>query len=174
VCAVVEQPLAVDLRLGCEAVLPGIVAAEAATAAEALRRLTPYPAGHPSWQDYHRRFLDKFGVSALVRVGQLVDPVVGLGYPTHFDLVEPVSAGGVSPRDEWLLQLVQRAALNGQEEVILDDAALDALSAQTAGFWPEPHAEMCVEVLASSVAALSQGTFTLVVTGVSRTGAAMS
>ncbi|WP_322768554.1 lantibiotic dehydratase [Frankia sp. Cr1] len=174
VCAVVEQPLAVDLRLGCGVVLPDIVATEAATAAEALRRLTPYPAGHPSWQDYHRRFLDKFGVSALVRVGQLVDPVVGLGYPTHFDLVEPVSAGGLSPRDEWLLALVQRAALDGQEEVVLDDAALDALSAQTAGSWPEPHAEMCVEVLASSAAALSKGAFNLVVTGVSRTGAAMS
>ncbi|ABW10784.1 Lantibiotic dehydratase domain protein [Parafrankia sp. EAN1pec] len=174
VCAVVEQPLAVDLRLDCTAVLPELVAVEAAATAGALLRLTPHPAGNPSWRDYHHRFLAKFGESALVRVDQLVDPVIGLGYPAHFGVAEPPPTGGVSPRDEYLLQLAQRAAFDGQQEVVLDEAALDTMSAQTAGSWPEPHAEICVEVLAPSMAALSQGAFTLLVTGVSRTGAAMS
>ncbi|WP_322760619.1 lantibiotic dehydratase [Frankia sp. Cr2] len=175
VCAVVEQPLAVDLRLSCAVGLPEHVAVEAAAAAGALLRLTPNPAGNPSWRAYHHRFLDKFGESTLVRVAQLVDPVVGLGYPAHFGLVvESASAGGVSLRDEWLLQFAQHAALNGQQEVVLDDATLDAVSAPTAGSWSEPHVEICAEVLASSAAALSKGAFALLVTGVSRTGAAMS
>ena len=172
-CRVVEQPLAVDLRLGREVVLPELVALEAAAAAAALRRLTPYPAGNTSWRDYHRAFLDRFGASSLVRLAQLVDPVVGLGYPAHFSPPTPAAAG-VSHRDAGLLRLVQRAALHGEQEVVLDDAALDALCGPAPGGSPEPHVEICGEVLAPTVAALSRGAFSFLVTGVSRTAAAMS
>ena|GEM_PF-515347 len=173
-CTVVEQPLAVDLRLGRDVVLPELVAVEAAAAAGVLQRLTPEPAGNPSWRDYHRAFLDRFGASALVRVAQLVDPVVGLGYPTHFSLADPASLDGVSHRDAGLLRLVQHAALDGQQEVVLDHAALDALCEPAAGKRPEPHVEICGEVLAPTAEALSRGAFSFLITGVSRTAAAMS
>jgi len=52
-----ERPLTVDLRIDCALVLPPAVAREAETAAAALTRLTPYPAGLPAWGDYHSRFL---------------------------------------------------------------------------------------------------------------------
>ncbi|WP_051102726.1 lantibiotic dehydratase [Parafrankia elaeagni] len=174
VCAVVEQPLVVDLRLDCTVALPEAVAAEAAAAAGALLRLSPHPAGTPSWRDYHRSFLDKFGESALIRVEQLVDPVVGLGYPAHFNRAEMASPDGRSLRDELLLQLAQRAALNGEQEVVLNDTTLDVLPAPAEASWAEPHVEICFEVLASSMANLSQGTFTLLITGVSRAATAMS
>lgn len=174
VCSVVEQPLAVDLRLDYTVTVPEVVAAEAAAAAGALLRMTPHPAGNPSWREYHRRFIDRFGESALVRVDQLVDPVVGLGYPAHFGPAGTEPADGVPLRDEFLLQLTQRAALDGQQEVVLDTAALNAVSTPADGSWAEPHVEICVEVLASSAASLRQGAFTLLVTGVSRTATAMS
>ncbi|MEX5712506.1 lantibiotic dehydratase [Parafrankia sp. FMc6] len=174
VCSVVEQPLAVDLRLDYTVTVPEVVATEAAAAAGALLRMTPHPAGNPSWREYHRRFIDRFGESALVRVDQLVDPVVGLGYPAHFGPAGTEPADGVPLRDEFLLQLTQRAALDGQQEIVLDTAALDAVSTPADGSWAEPHVEICVEVLASSEASLCQGAFILLVTGVSRTATAMS
>jgi len=79
-----EQPLMVDLQLGCRVVLPPQVAAEAEAAAEALLRLTPYPAGNPAWRDYHARFLDRYGAAALVRLRDLIDPTTGLGFPAHY------------------------------------------------------------------------------------------
>lgn len=168
-----EQPLMVDLRLGCTVVLPPQVAIEAASAAEALRRLAPVPAGNPAWREYHSRFVDRYG-GALVPVEQLVDPTAGLGFPRHFgDTVQPALAGELSGRDERLLALAQQAALDGAQEVVLDDDALDALA--TVGMDEAravPHVDVWVEVRAPTTTTLTEGAFTLVVCGIGRTGAA--
>ncbi|MGP3959668.1 lantibiotic dehydratase [Nonomuraea sp. 3N208] len=70
----VEHPMAVDLRLGCDVVLPAAVAEEAAAAITALVRLSPHPDGNKGWQTYHGRFLERYGTGALVPLPALVDP----------------------------------------------------------------------------------------------------
>ncbi|HVQ99755.1 MAG TPA: lantibiotic dehydratase [Mycobacterium sp.] len=169
-----EQPLMVDLRLGCTVVLPPQVAIEAASAAEALLRLAPAPAGNPAWPEYHSRFVDRYGPGAVVPVERLVDPTAGLGFPCHFgDTGRPAPVGELSGRDERLLALAQQAALDGAQEVVLDDDALDALAAIGRDeARPVPHVDVWVEVRAPTTTALAEGAFTLAVCGIGRTGAA--
>jgi hypothetical protein len=49
------QPLAVDVRLADQVVLPDQVTIEITAAVEALRRLTPDPAGRPEWRAFHAK-----------------------------------------------------------------------------------------------------------------------
>lgn len=167
----VEQPLMVDLRLGGAMVLPTPVAAEAASAVAALVRLAP-PV-HPGWRDYRRRFVERYGFGAVVAVEDLVDAVSGLGYPGHYAEHGRVLPVELSPRDERLLALAQRAAWDDALEVVLDDASLDEL-ADGAGEQTRhvPHVDVCVEIRAATTAALTDGAFTLSITGVGRTAMA--
>ncbi|MEN8649451.1 lantibiotic dehydratase [Streptomyces sp. 21So2-11] len=165
----VEQPLTVDLRLGCTLVLPQAVAGEAAAAAEALVRLSPAPTGNVSWHEYHRQFLGQYGPGALVPVEQLVDPTSGLGFPRHFTQPHPGSRE-LSPRDEVLLALAQQAALDGVVEVALDEKRLTELAGD-AGQRPLSPVDLWVDVRAATTAALDAGDFTLAVCGFGRLAA---
>lgn len=164
-----EQPLTVDLRLGCSLMLPELVAAEAATAAEALIKLSPAPAGNVSWREYHGRFLGRYGPGTLVAVGQLVDPTTGLGFPRHFTPARP-GARELTPRDEALLALAQQAALDGAVEVILDEKRLGKLVGD-AGQRPVSPVDLWADVRATTTAALDSGDFTLAVCGFGRLAA---
>ncbi len=172
--AAVEQPLMVDLRLGCTVVLPPQVVGEAESAAGALLRLSPVPAGHPAWREYHSRFLDRYGPGAVVPVDQLIDPTAGLGFPKHYrESGRPARHAEMSQRDERLLALAQQAALDGAQEIVLDNDGLDGLAA---GGMDEvrsaPHVDLCVEVRAPTMAALTEGAFTLAVSGIGPTAVA--
>jgi lantibiotic biosynthesis protein len=171
-----EQPLMLDLRLGAAVVLPPQVAAEAETAASALLRLTPHPTGPPAWRDYHARFLNRYGADVLVPVTDLIDPTTGLGFPAGYRSGRPSGARCLTGRDERLLALAQQAALDRAREVVLDDAAISVLARGEKGERPDwpPHLEVCAEVRAATIAELANGAFTLAVTGVSRTAAAMT
>lgn len=173
---VADQPLMVDLRLGGTVVLPTQVAAEAEAAAEALLRLSPHPAGHPAWREYHTRFVDRYGAGALVPVEQLADATAGLGVPAHYQ--EPFRQRAhweMSRRDERLLALAQQAALDGAHEIELDDNTLEGLAVGEVGdMRPAPHAELLAEVHAATADALTRGTFTLTVLGAGRTAPAMT
>lgn len=166
-CDAVDQPLAVDLRLGATVVLPQAVAREAAEAAGALIRLSPAPAGNSSWREYHGRFLGRYGPGTLVAVEQLVDPTTGLGFPRHFNL-----PGGreLSRRDEALLAVAQQAALDGAGQVVLDDTRLRVLAAG-AGQRPVTPVDLWVDVRAATSAALDRGDFTVAVRGFGRPAA---
>lgn len=170
------QPLMVNLRLGCTMVLPSQVATEAEWAASALLRLSPAPLGNPEWRDYHTRFLNRYGSGAMVAVEQLVDATVGLGFPRHYGQPgRPAPAVGMSRREERLLALAQRAALDGAPEIVLDDDALDALADDSGReVRPASHVDVCVDVRAPTTAALAEGAFTLAVSGIGRTGIATS
>ncbi len=170
------QPLMLDLRLGCSLTLPSQVAVEAARAADVLLKLTPYPHGLSSWGDYHARFVAHYGAGALVPIRRLVDVATGLGFPAHFgDAQDTASDAGVSRRDERLLALAQRAALDGVREVVLDDDFLGALEPGDVGeLRPAPHMALCAEVHAPTMEALAEGDFTLAVTGVGRTGVTLA
>jgi lantibiotic biosynthesis protein len=167
------QPVMADLRFTGTAVLPAQVAAEAEAAAGALLRLTPHPAGHPAWQDYHVRFLARYGAGAVVPVELLIEEPAGLGFPEHFtDGQEP--ARQLTGRDEHLLALAQQAALDGTREITLDDELISGIAGDRDPVRPAPHAELCGELRAESADALAGGSFTVAVTGVSRSAAAMT
>ncbi|WP_434593620.1 lantibiotic dehydratase [Streptomyces sp. A5-4] len=170
-CAAVEQPLTVDLRLGGALVLPQQVAAEAAVAAQALIRLSPVPSTSRSWREYHGSFVGRYGTGTLVPVTELANPVTGLGFPRHFSKPHP-EVMETSPRDEALLALAQQAALDGADEVVLDQKALDTLTAGNRDARrPVSAVDLWVDVRAASPAALAEGAFSLGVCGFGRIAA---
>ncbi|WNV85041.1 lantibiotic dehydratase [Umezawaea sp. Da 62-37] len=165
-----DRPHSTDLRVDAEVVLPRIVAAEAARAAEVLARLTPRPSGKPIWLDYHRRFLERYGIGAAVPLLDLVNPDAGLGFPAGYrGSLHPISTATDKDRDTALLRLAHTAALGRTVGIALDDEALTALCVDTTAQtqWP-PHLELAVRIHAASVDALDRGDFTLIVTGAFR------
>lgn len=169
----VEQAMMVDLRLDLDVTLPESVARDAAAAAAALTRLTPYPHGLPGWREYHGGFLERYGVGAVVPLLDLLDPDTGPGYPATYrgsERTEPTAP--VSDRDRRLLTLVQTATMAGRDEIALDDPTITALGGDAVGVQAPPHVELFVQVHADSGTALLRGEFTLVVTGAARAAGA--
>ncbi|WP_412104139.1 lantibiotic dehydratase [Streptomyces europaeiscabiei] len=60
--------------LDCDLVLPQAVAGAAASAAKALIRLSPAPAGNTAWREYHGRFLSRYGPDTPVAVDSSPTP----------------------------------------------------------------------------------------------------
>ncbi len=173
--ATATQPLAVDLQLADQVALPEQVAAEIAASVEVLRRLTPDPAGRPEWCAYRTRFVDRYGMTAVVPLARLVDPLVGLGFPAHFDTVADAPAALMSGRDERLLAMAQQAVIDGAREVVLDDAAVERLAGTGQVSGPvSPHVDVSAEVRSVSLEALTQGRFTVALTGMGRSAMATS
>lgn len=153
-----DPAIGVDLRLDCDLVLPTTVTEEAGRAAAALTRLArPAP---PRWRDWHQRFLDRYGLHALVPVMDAVDAQIGLGYPNGFTGEPADEPALVTARDRSLLALAQRAALHHEHEVVLSDALLERV-AGAAPTEPCPTAELTVRVHADSVLAIERGEFQL-------------
>ncbi len=163
--------LTINVRSEGLLVLPHQVAREAEAAAWALTRLTPYREGSPAWQDYHARFLERYGIGALVPVTELVNPDISLGFPAGYrgSLLRS-SPTGLSARDDWLLETAQRAALApAGTEVILDDRAIADLAAGDCRTVPiAPHVELRFRLEALTREALGRGEFRLVVASASR------
>jgi thiopeptide-type bacteriocin biosynthesis protein len=153
-----RTPLCLDLRLDAEVTLPEAVGREMAAAANALIRLSPHPAGSPVWEDYHRRFTDRFGTATLVPLLDLVDPAIGLGYPAGY----PTSVLPLPPeRDEGRHAHLARL-LTGESEVTLTDELIETLTGSL--FDPRlvpAHVEIAARVQAASTADLDAGRYTL-------------
>lgn len=145
------RPLAVDLRLDCELALPPQIEREAEAAASALARLTAHPFGAETWQRYHARFFERYGIGTLVPILELVNPGVGLGFPDGYPGSPGEQRSPLSRRDERLTELAQTSALDGQRELVLDDAAIAEIagSDETGARWPA-DLEICFRILASS------------------------
>ncbi|MGW7351335.1 lantibiotic dehydratase, partial [Streptomyces sp. NPDC054784] len=167
--SVIDQPLAVDLALDADVVLPRSVAMEAAAAAEALLRLTPRPSVSASWREYHRAFLARYGPGTLVPVIELTDSATGLGYPRHFTV--PSCQQEVTRRDRTLLALAQQAAHDGVSEIVLQATDLERIGPADCDAAPVSAADLSVELRAFSQVDLEKGEFTLVVRGFGRAGA---
>lgn len=166
-----ERPIAVDLRLDGDLVLPHAVVREAERTAEALARLGPHPHGTPAWQDYHRRFCERYGLGSLVGIRELLDADSGLGFPHGYrnSRLAPPSVPGLSKRDMALLVLAQNAAVQQHTEVVIDDALVDNLAAASLGeYRVQPHTELRCRIYSPSTGALGRGEFRLAVTGMSR------
>jgi thiopeptide-type bacteriocin biosynthesis protein len=172
ICDRPEPSLAVDLRADCSVVLPQAVAREAEAAASVLVRLTPCRFGNPAWQDWHARFLARYGSGAVVPVSQVVDADTGLGYPAGYrGSMMKQSDRPLLARDRTLLRLAQQAALDGSDEVVLDEHALSELAPESTETRPPqvpPHTELRLCLHAPTTDALDRGEFTLVVVSAAR------
>ncbi len=162
--------LALDQRADARITLPRLVLDTAAHAADVLRRLAPQPHGGSRWLDYHRRFLERYGLGATVTVQDLLNTDAGLGLPAGFlGSLLSTPAPAHSDRDTALLRIAQTAALARTIEVALDDAAITGL--QVPGVREtqhSPHGELAVQLHAPDLAALADGRFDLVVTAAYR------
>ncbi|RKS68110.1 thiopeptide-type bacteriocin biosynthesis protein [Actinomadura pelletieri DSM 43383] len=159
-------PLAVDLRLDAKVVLPWRVAGEVERAAYLLARLSAYPSGTGEWGAYLKRFWERYGIGSLVPVA---DVVADLGYPAGYPGTgEPPRRPTVGHRDEVLLELAQAAALDGRDEVVVDETLLDELASPPDELRLPPHLELGVRLSADSAAAVDGGDFTVEVLTVSR------
>ncbi|MET9611774.1 lantibiotic dehydratase [Kitasatospora indigofera] len=163
-----RHPLTVDLRLDATISLPSAVAREVESAALALARISAAPWGTTSWKSYHQRFYERFGIGSMVPVTDVVADS-GIGFPDGY----PGSTVGerrptLTSRDEALVRLAQGAALDGRDEVVLDEAMMASLSLGPDPVRLPPHLELGVRVHAASTADLERGRFQLEVVSVSR------
>jgi len=168
-----RPPADLDVRVDAAVAVPRAVMVEAETAAAALVRVAPDDLSRAGWRDYHRRFLDQYGIGALVPLLELLHAGDGLGYPAGFrhSTLSTPRAQEQSRRSAWLVALAQTATRHHQHEVVLTDADLDCLgdtSTQASTPLPQPHTDLRVEVHAASRENLDRGGFRLVVVGASR------
>ncbi|WP_414942709.1 lantibiotic dehydratase [Amycolatopsis sp. cmx-11-51] len=167
----IERPVSVDLVLGSDVSLPPAVACEAEAAAAALVKLTPQPFGSPAWQDYHGRFLERYGVGAVVPVEELLHGDTGLGFPAGYrdSRLKTAARPGLSDRDDALLALAQTAALRQEHEIQLDEKLITELAVADLGeIRVQPHTELRLRIHAATLQALDDGDFELALSGVSR------
>lgn len=168
--------LAADVRLAGQVALPERVFAEAALAASVLLRLSTRPFGSAAWLDYHSRFRVRYGTGALVPVRDLVADS-GLGYPAGY-LGAPRARPAwrtLTERDAHLLALIQRAVLDGAEEIALTETDVEALTVGEHGeVVPPQRIELGVMLHAASVAAIDRGDFELWVTASPRAYTSMA
>ncbi len=168
-----RHPVALDLRLDAQLVLPDAVAREIERAALILTRVCARPYGTAAWGAYHQRFYERYGIGTMVPLQEVVADS-GTGYPDGYPGTPPgARRPRVSARDDALVRLAQAAALDGRDEVVLTDELIDALDVGPDEPRVPPHLEVGVRVHAASVGELQRGRFRLEVVSVSR-GAGVS
>ena len=161
-----RSPLAIDLLLDCDLRLPVSVASDLAAAAGILTRLGREPLGPARWADYHRRFVERYGVGTTVPLTDMLDPAAGLGYPAGYPgSVLPVPSESVSERDQRLLALAWRALAAG-DRLDLTDALIDEITGGDLfdARFLQAHGEIAARLYARSLKAVDAGDYVLVVT----------
>ncbi|WP_202874223.1 lantibiotic dehydratase [Kribbella albertanoniae] len=168
------QPLVVTSGLDIDIAVPGTVLREAEIAATTLVRLTPFPFGQPAWKAYHARFLDRFGVGAVVPLRNLVQDA-GLGVPAgYLGSGRKQGPAPFTPRDETLLGLVQTAIMAGNDEIELTEATIASLTVgDTAEMLIPPATELSFQIHAESTEHIKRGDFQIAVIAAPRTSSSM-
>ena len=141
------------------------VAKDAATAAELLLRMSPYPDGMPHLQAYRERFEARYGTHAEVPLLELTDSEWGLGPLDQGDLSRrPRPAAGDVARRRALHEVALGALRDGRTTVELDAELLGRLETPVPApdRWP-PSLDVCVLVAARSRAAIDAGDYTVIV-----------
>ncbi|MCP2286554.1 thiopeptide-type bacteriocin biosynthesis domain-containing protein [Promicromonospora umidemergens] len=163
-----ERPVGVDTLADVDLMIPTPVIEEAERTADLLMRLAPEPDGRGEWRDYHSRFLERYGPHAVVPLLELLGDT-GLGYPATFRGTRLPAPRHESTRDRdgILAALAQRAALERQVEIDLDDALIERVASQPPRV-AQAHTELRFEVQAATAEQVDAGDFTLVVAGAAR------
>ncbi|MFF3275178.1 lantibiotic dehydratase [Streptomyces chrestomyceticus] len=168
-----RHPLAHDLRLDAQVMLPEEVAREVERAASVLMRVCTRPYGTAEWNAYHQRFYERYGIGTMVPLTEVVADS-GTGYPDGYPgTLAGVRRPRVSTRDDALVRLAQAAVLDGRDEVVLTDDLIATLNVGPDEPRLPPHLEVGVRVHAASLGQLQRGQFRLEVVSVSR-GAGVS
>ncbi|MCX4558786.1 lantibiotic dehydratase [Streptomyces phaeochromogenes] len=163
-----RHPVALDLHLDAQIVLPDEVAREIERAALILTRVSTRPYGTAAWGEYHQRFYERYGIGTMVPLQEVVSDS-GTGYPDGYpgspaDTRRP----RLSARDDVLVRLAQAAALDGRDEALLTDELVATLDVGPEEPRLPPHLEVGVRVHAASLGELQRGRFRLEVVSVSR------
>ncbi|MEV6928117.1 lantibiotic dehydratase [Dactylosporangium sp. NPDC051485] len=153
--------VSVDLRVDAAVTLPPAVLHEAARAATTLAALAP---PWPGWVEYHHAFIDRWGPGAAVPIRDVLHI---LGYPAGYRSSARRVAATFTARDRLLAATAQRAALDGDIEVVVDDAFIDQLRGEDQRP-PAPHTELRFTLAADTLHHLDRGDFTLTVTSGAR------
>jgi lantibiotic biosynthesis protein len=141
------------------------VALEAASAAELLLRVTPFPIGLPHLDGYRRAFEARYGNDREVPLLEMLDTNFGLGPPSGFHGGAPRGdARKIATRNQRLYELGINALREHELTLDLTDKDLEALET-----WPlEPAAaprslDLSLFVIAGSAADVDRGHFRIVV-----------
>ncbi|KAB7852327.1 lantibiotic dehydratase [Streptomyces mobaraensis] len=166
-------PVQVDLGAVADVRLPEAVAEEVRRYASMMWTLSPRWAALPHLRDYQDAFVDRYGTTGLVPLGELTDPHRGLGLPAAYrdpDAAPPPH----DPRDDTarrrrllLAELVQEAmsAHDGELRLTSDVLALlaqDEPSEAERRTAPPQSLDLCFHLLADDLRALDRGEFRLI------------
>lgn len=172
-----DNPVQVDLELNARVRLPRHVSREIERAADAVWRLSAHDnARSRNLDDFHTRFLERYGIGELVPVADLLDPDAGIGPPAGYG--QPwagTSEDRDGARQAVLTRVLAEAMADGAAEVELDDDLIALLC--PSGGSPPATAELFVTLNATSAEALERGEFELVVsppTGTQQGGASLA
>lgn len=175
-CKVSEQVLAADTAADAAITLPNTVLEEAASAASVLLRLTSRPFGAEVWRDFHLRFRAQYGPGALVPVRDMLADS-GLGMPAGFlGSSHGRPARAMPERDVKLLALIQEAAVDGRDEIVLTEQVISSLTVadKPAEMVIPPRVELGFELHADSADALDRGRFQVWVNATPRPQSSMA
>ncbi|WP_326686743.1 lantibiotic dehydratase [Streptomyces sp. NBC_01795] len=166
-----RPPVHVDLRMDADLRISRAVTDEAARYASAMWDLSGEWQTHAHMRTYRDRFLEAYGTTGVVPLGQLVDRHRSIGFPSGYG----ERAGGKTaghqqpeqlPKERRLLthDLVQEALLSGDDEVRLTPGLVDRLAVgrtADAAVPPPRSLELCFQLLAESEQAIDRGDFRL-------------
>ncbi|WP_051879132.1 lantibiotic dehydratase [Streptomyces sp. NRRL B-24720] len=163
----------VDLSMAAEATVPPPVIKEIERYATTLWNMTPETPTYSHMREYREAFMDKYGEHGAVRLSDLVDPHVGLGFPRGYEnprvsrdaRLAAYEDTGKAPRDvaraERMGRLIQQGMLSAEREITLSPSDVTALSVEK-DFPPPPSLELTFQMLAPSTESLDTGDFQLV------------
>lgn len=175
-----EKPadIQVDLGLDADLTLPPVVLAEIEAATTALWRLSPSRAAFTGLTDYHREFVERYGIGTAVPVLDVLDEVAGLGTPGGYrrpagHREAPDRRAPTRPGIPELAMLVHAALASGSDEIEISGSLLEKLDAEPEGAsWPS--ADVSCQLLAASPAAVDAGDFRVAVAPVAWQAGQMS
>ncbi|MDC0772867.1 lantibiotic dehydratase [Streptomyces sp. HD] len=165
----------VDVRADMSVTLPRPVIQEVEELASALWRIAPDGSAYTHMRRYRMAFLEKYGKHGVVRLKNLIDPHVGLGYPegylnpastASFGINEKHKSAAHDTRAEILASLAYRGLSAENREVVLTEADVRRLSGGSSTPVPSQAVEVCFQLLGETLDSLDNGDFSLWVTPV--------
>ncbi|WP_427166107.1 lantibiotic dehydratase [Streptomyces sp. C1-1] len=175
----------VDVRADVSVTLPQHVINEVENLATTIWRISPDGTAYTHMHRYRIAFFEKYGPHGVVRLKDLINPHIGLGYPegylnpastTSFGIAGNHKSPSIDARAKTLGSLAYRGLSSGNREVVLTDADVNRLNSRLGSSLPSQAVEICFQLLADTLGAVDENDFCLWVTptGGSLTAGAMA